>query len=235
MKRKKRKLKKRVRKVTKAKPLKKVSKKREKTKKKFTLLGEYGNALSFIRESRDFIYIAILLFLIFCVIGFFFQDLINAFFASFFDVDLNKVILDYIQQILEETEGMGHGQLVGYIFFRNLQSSLLGLLLGIILGIFPIVALLANGYLLGFVALISVKAHGIQVLWRLFPHGIFELPAIFISLGLGIRLGFSIFSSDKKKSFKKSFLGALRVFLLIVFPLLIIAAIIEATLIYFLP
>jgi stage II sporulation protein M len=133
---------------------------------------------------------------------------------------------------LQETEGMGHGQLVGYIFFRNLQSSLIGMLLGVVFGIFPLLALVFNGYLLGFVAFISVKAHGVWVLWRVLPHGIFELPAVFLSLGLGLRLGFSIFSKSERFGFKNSFLNSLRIFLLIVFPLLVIAAIIESSLIF---
>lgn len=224
---------KRKKRRSKNKPLRKVLKKRKKeSKKKFTLLGEYKESWSFIKDSKNFIYIAILLFFIFCALGFFFQDIISSLFDSFMGKDLNKIILDYIQQIIEETEEMGFGQLVGYIFFRNLQSGFLGMILGIGLGIFPIFALVANGYLLGFVGFISVKAHGFYVLWRIFPHGIFELPAVFISLGIGIRIGFSFFC--RSVSFKKSLIGAFRVFLLIVFPLLVIAAIIESILIVFL-
>jgi len=207
-------------------------KKRSSVKQGFTLKEEYKQSWGFIKDSRNFIYVAILLFGIFCVVGFFFEDLINLFFNFCFGLDLNTKILEYIELVLQETEGMGHGQLVGYIFFRNLQSSFIGMLSGIFVGIFPIIALVFNGYLLGFVAFISVKAHGVWVLWRVFPHGIFELPAVFLSLGLGLRLGFSIFSKSERFAFKNSLLNSLRIFLLIVFPLLIIAAIIEASLIF---
>jgi len=40
---------------------------------------------------------------------------------------------------------------------------------------------------------LSVGIEGYGILWRLVPHGIFELPAVFISLGLGIKLGTFIF------------------------------------------
>lgn len=199
-----------------------------KQRKQFNLFGEYKKAFSFIKESRNFIYIAILIFFIFMAFGFFFQDIINSFFNLFFKINLNKEILDYIKVILQETQGMGFSGLFGYILFRNLQSSFFGMVFGIILGIFPIMALIANGYLLGFVALISVKANGIFVLWKILPHGIFELPAVFISLGFGIKLGTLIF---KRNEFKESFFNYLRLFLLIVFPLLLIAAIIESFLI----
>ena len=203
----------------------------KKKKKDFSLKEEYQEAFSFLSKSRDFVYATILLFFIFGVIGFFFEDIVNQLFNSLFGVKLSNTIFDYIQKILLETEGMNYGQLFGYIFFRNLQSSLFGILLGIIFGIFPLIAIIANGYLLGFVAFISVKANGIFVLWRILPHGIFELPAVFISIGLGLRLGFSMFSSKERASFKNYFVNSLRVFLLIVFPLLVIAAIIEAGLI----
>jgi len=103
--------------------------------------------------------------------------------------------------------------------------------LGMFLGIAPVLFSLFNGYLLGFVALMAVNEQGFLSLWRIFPHGIFELPAVFISLGLGMKLGSFIFQRNKAESFKDFLWNSLRVFLLIVLPLLIIAAIIEGTLI----
>ena len=106
------------------------------------------------------------------------------------------------------------------------------MIFGVLLGIFPIIAAIANGYLLGFVASISVGNVGFLVLWRLLPHGIFELPAIFISLGLGLKFGTFIFQKRKLESFKEFFWSSLRVFLLIVIPLLVIAGIIEGSLMF---
>jgi stage II sporulation protein M len=57
----------------------------------------------------------------------------------------------------------------------------------------PLVVLVVNGYVLGFVANKSVGSQGILVLWRLMPHGIFEIPAIIISIAVGIRLGMFLF------------------------------------------
>ena len=64
---------------------------------------------------------------------------------------------------------------------------------GVLLGIFPLMSVIANGYLLGFVVAASVRSQGILILWRLFPHGIFEIPALFLSLGLGLKMGTFIF------------------------------------------
>ncbi|HJX50295.1 MAG TPA: stage II sporulation protein M, partial [Candidatus Nanoarchaeia archaeon] len=70
------------------------------------------------------------------------------------------------------------------------------------------------------------------VLLRLLPHGIFEFPAIILALATGIRLGLFWFSDNKKKEFVKRVEGSLRVFLFVILPLLIIAAIIEGFLIF---
>jgi stage II sporulation protein M len=78
-----------------------------------------------------------------------------------------------------------------------------------------------------------VYEEGILVLWRLLPHGIFELPALFLSAGLGLRLGTFIFRKNKLKSLKNYLFESLRVFLFIIFPFLLIAAIIEGILISF--
>jgi uncharacterized membrane protein SpoIIM required for sporulation len=57
------------------------------------------------------------------------------------------------------------------------------------------------------------------------------LPAIFVSFGLGIKFGTFIFYKEKMKHFGEFFINSLRVFIFVVLPLLIIAAIIEGSLI----
>jgi stage II sporulation protein M len=203
---------------------------KKKKKAKFGFKEEYKSCWNFLKESKNFIYSSILIFFIFAVIGFFFQDLMSLAFKFIFKIDLNTQIMSYIKSLLAQTQGMNYQQLLGFILLNNAESSLLGIIIGFFFGIFPLFALIFNGYILGFVAILSVKAQGIVVLWKIFPHGIFELPALFISLGLGLRIGFFIF--DKKSdSFKKIFFNSLRVFVLVVLPLLIIAAIIESALI----
>lgn len=202
-------------------------------KKGFNLKEEYKFAWKFLVDSREFIYIAILVFFIFAALGFFFEDLIDLFFRAVFSINLNDKIVLYLKDILEQTVGMNQTEITGFIFVNNLQSSFMGLVFGIAFGVFPLFALVLNGYLLGFVAMLSVKTQGIFVLWRILPHGVFELPAIFISLGLGLRLGLFLFRNEKKMNFKQCFFHSLKTFLIVVFPLLVIAAIIEGLLIAF--
>ena len=200
-------------------------------KKHFSFKGEYLKTFSFLRDSRDFIYAAILGFFIFAALGFFFSDLIQEIFLSF-GVNINEKILYLIEKLISQTEGMSHGELIGFIFFNNLQSSFLGLFLGIGVGFFSVATGIINGYILGFVILRSVRVEGVLVLWRLLPHGIFELPALFISLGLGLRLGTFIFKKNKMEALRKYFFESVRVFVFVIFPLLLVAAIIEGSLIF---
>lgn len=184
----------------------------------------YVEGFDYIRDSRNFIYSVIIVFLFFSFIGFFIQA----------PPILEERILEFIEELLRKTEGMSRSELISFIFFNNLQSSFTGMLFGIVLGIFPMLTTLANGYVLGFVAEKTVENGGIFILWRLLPHGIFELPALFISLGLGLKLGTFIFKKNKLEILSIYILKSIKVFFFIILPLLIIAAIIEGSLIFFL-
>jgi stage II sporulation protein M len=124
--------------------------------------------------------------------------------------------------------------MISYIFFNNIQIGFMGLIYGFVLGIFPIISIFVNGYVVGYVSSSAISSAGVVSLLNLLPHGIFELPAIFISFGMGIKFGSFIFYKEKMKNFSKFFVNSLRVFVFVVLPLLIIAAIIEGSLISFL-
>jgi len=191
--------------------------------KKNFLKYNYKKSFEYIKGSKSFIYAAILIFLFASLIGFFIQT----------PSSLEKLILNFIEELLNKTQNLSLTELTRFIFLNNLQGSFLALVSGIFLGIFPILSAIFNGYIIGFVAARSVSGNGFLVLWRLFPHGIFELPALFISLGLGIKLSRFLFSKKKIQTLKEDFLDSLRVFIFVVIPLLIIAAIIESSLIFF--
>ena len=123
-------------------------------------------------------------------------------------------------------------ELITFLFVNNLQASIFGLIFGIILGVYPVLAAIANGYIVGFVVAMSAEENGLVVLLDLLPHGIFELPALFISLGMGLKLGTFVFQSKRLVAFKEYSWNSLRVFIFIVIPLLIVAAIIEGSLIF---
>lgn len=193
---------------------------RKNTKNK--ILGEikYIKLWNFIKQSRVFILTILGLFLVSCFAGFFYPEV-------YADV-LKKVI----KELLEKTEGMDFSQLLAFILYNNLKTSLLGMLLGLLFGIFPIIVSVINGYLLGFVFNSVYNVNGIKEFWRILPHGIFELPAFFLSLGLGLKLGYVLFF--KNKEFKHNFKMCLQIFVYIILPLLLVAGLIETSLIFLL-
>lgn len=196
---------------------------KNKKRQKFSLKEEYKKSWDYLKSSKKFIWIVVWIFLAFVLIGFFMPtpELVS------------EKIAEFIKEILLKTEGMSQSQLISFIFLNNIQSSFFGMAFGIFFGIFPVIATITNGYLLGFVANLAIQDGGIFSLWRIFPHGIFELPAIFISFALGLKIGASLFSRKEFRKFSKNFFSCLKVFVLIIIPLLIIAAIIEGTLIFF--
>lgn len=198
-------------------------KKTKKQKKENFFEEGFASGWKYIKESRKFIYIVSAIFLLFILIGY----LVPA--PDF----IEKAILEFIENLLSTTEGFSWFQLVGFIFFNNLQSSFFGMIFGIAFGIFSVITVVVNGYLLGFVSAKMVETQGIMILWRLLPHGIFELPAVLISTGLGLKMGAFIFRKNKVKSLKEFFFKSLKAFFFVIIPLLIIAALIESSLIFF--
>ncbi len=190
-----------------------------KKKHKNFLVDNYAKCWDYIKSSGKFIWIIVGIFFAFALAGFFVPV----------SSQIHDLLVKYIKEIASQIAGLSPAGLITFIFFNNAKSSLFGWVFGILLGIFPVFVSVFNGYLLGFVSRLSVDQDGIFVLWKLLPHGIFELPAVFISLGMGMKLGNVLLKN--KDEVKENFINALRVFISVVIPLLAIAAIIEGTLI----
>ena len=181
---------------------------------------QYKKSWETLRVSKNYIWFAVVVFLLFSIIGFVFP----VFFVDEIMALLEKLALEF--------EGLGVFDTILKIFLNNLQASFFSVVLGVIFGLFPLGAVIVNGYVLGFVARMAVGAEGVFVLWRILPHGIFELPAVLISMGLGMWLGVSILKRGASwGGFKKNFIDAMRVFVFVVLPLLVVAGIIEGILV----
>ncbi len=192
-------------------------------KNKNSIKEHYRKSWKFIGESQNFIYAAIIVFFTFFLVGFLLPV----------PESISEKIIEFLEKLLEETQDMSQSQLTQFIFLNNLKSSFFAMIFGVLLGIFPIFIMVINGYLVGIVSAMSVSVDGLLSLWKLFPHGIFELPAVFLAAGLGLKLGSFIFQKKKIKSLKEYSLNSLRVFVLVITPLLVIAALIEGALIFF--
>ena len=201
---------------------KKGVKKNKKSKEELNLKQEYKKSWDYLKKSKKYFWIIVSILILMALIGFFLPA------PEFISEEIMKVL----QELITKTQNMSTFELISFIIANNLQTSLLGMVLGLIFGIFPIITTIINGYLLGFVGAMSVNLEGPLSLLRLLPHGIFELPAVIIALGLGLKLGTFPFKKNIKKTFKEYLENSLRVFLLIILPLLLIAGIIEGVLIF---
>ena len=178
----------------------------------------YRIARKYLHDSRAYVYGIVAFFIASTTLGFLLSPSL-----SFLD--------KFLRELIGMTEGLDAGQLISFIFLNNLESSLAGLFFGIFFGIIPLFTTALNGGVVGYVLARSWAVSGVSDFWRLLPHGIFELPAVFISLGLGVKLGWTIFS--RRSTFIERLYFSLIVFIIVVMPLLAIAAIIEGILIAF--
>lgn len=194
-------------------------KKQEKNKSKISQI--YKENWRLIRSTKNYIWIILGLFIFSIIFGFLTPGL--------FEEQISKIV----RELVEKTQGLSGIELIRFIFINNVQASFIGMVLGVFLGIFSILLTVLNGYVIGFVINKSVEVSGASILWMLLPHGIFEIPAVILSLALGLKLGSFVFFRHKNywnefwKLLKQSFL----VFVFFIIPLLIIAAIIEGILI----
>ena len=194
-------------------------------------VGQYGKCWGFLKESQWYVVFALGVFGLFFLVGF------------AFPVFFREEIFEFLAGLVEMLEGKSVFGLIVYIFLNNLKASFFAFVLGIVFGIFPLLIGVTNGYLVGFVAREAVMIEGIGVLWKLAPHGIFELPAILFSIGIGLRLGSQVVGRGierlrgnaspvvASRSVGYVFVEGMRFFVFVVLPLLVVAGVIEGVLI----
>ena len=116
------------------------------------------------------------------------------------------------------------------LFSNNLRAMVLGVLYGFIPFLYlPALALGVNAAILGMLASL-IDGQWLLLAAGILPHGIFELPALFLSLAAGLCLCKNInvyIRKNEKGVMKPLLLNILRVVVLLVLPLLVIAAVME--------
>jgi uncharacterized membrane protein SpoIIM required for sporulation len=116
------------------------------------------------------------------------------------------------------------------IMTNNIAVSLAACATGMLAGLGPIYMMLFNGLLIGVVGSACYRAGMSVALWSFVtPHGVLELPAIFIAGGAGLLLGKGILfpgTLPRRDSVAEAGRDAVRL-LLGVIPILVIAGIIE--------
>jgi len=194
-------------------------------------VNHYRKCWDFFKESQWYIVFAFGIFGLMFLVGF------------AYPVFFREEIFGFLAEMIAMLEGKSVVELVVYIFLNNIKAAFLAIVFGVVLGIFPFVVAVVNGYLVGFVAREAAMTKGIVVLWQLAPHGVFELPAIILSVGVGLRLGSQVVGRGierlrggaspvvASRTVGYVFREGFRFFVFVVFPLLLIAGIIEGILV----
>jgi stage II sporulation protein M len=152
--------------------------------------------------------------------------------------------MEQISKIIEKSD---NPELTMFMLIaaNNIFKSIMAMGLGIIAGIFPIFMLVTNGMILGhLIGGMANEGHNVWLLIikGLLPHGILELSAIFLACGFGMRFGVTLFKGivgstlGKEKSwqpFVHTAIGSVPA-LILVTVMLIIAAVVESTITYWL-
>jgi stage II sporulation protein M len=132
-------------------------------------------------------------------------------------------------ELARRLQGMGPLALILAIFFRNAVVVGLTMLSGVLLGVVPLAAALANGMLAGYIIGLSP-----QNFWMVLPHGIFELPAAFIGWGLGVWCGMWAFHPPRWQTLRSRLGRSIRLYFILLLPLLAVAAVIEGGMVFLL-
>jgi stage II sporulation protein M len=145
--------------------------------------------------------------------------------------DLADRFADNIATFVKGFTGMPHWQLAAAIFLNNSVKTLIALLLGALFGVVPVIFLFANGAALGVVFSLSIRTRGLWTsLASIAPHGVIELPAVFLGMSIGLMLGAQTLARIRRRCptpIRTEIGLALRYFCTVIAPLLMLAALIE--------
>ncbi|HKY07775.1 MAG TPA: stage II sporulation protein M [Candidatus Binatia bacterium] len=123
-------------------------------------------------------------------------------------------------------------KLAGAIFLNNSLKTLAAVVLGAVLGIVPGIFLLANGAALAVAVTWSIQTRGLShSLMSILPHGILELPAVFLATSVGLLLGIHVLKRLRGQTaapIKDELVCGLKFYFTLVLPVLLIAALVEA-------
>ena len=182
------------------------------------------------KSMRKYMIVAAAIFLFGMVLGY-----LNLY-EGLMDSTLNNV-----RQVLEKVD---RGPLslgwFGFILMNNLSTILYVIFLGVFFAFVPAYFLVINGMMIGYLASHLSGEHAAQrLIVGILPHGILELPAIVIAGAFGIRFGFLLLdviislpvaaARSRVRHKLKLFMRSTLTLMVVLFVVLLIAAIIEVT------
>lgn len=182
---------------------------------------KYENDISYLKDIKIHILVITLVFFLSTALGFAHSSM---------NPEYAMQSLDEVSELFDIIKNLSPIGIMLFIFFNNAIKSLIILMLGIGFGIIPLLFIAYNGYIIGVVVYIISGENGFTyILSAILPHGIIELPMIFISAAIGLKLGYLLFRSLEGQSvdIKTEFSRGVRFYFYRIMPLLFVAAVIE--------
>ena len=182
-----------------------------------------------IAEIKKYLY-EIRFYILFSSLVFISGVLTGYFFVYDFPEETKEIIKE-LEELFASGEKMTDFQIFLFILENNVTKLFAVLLLGIFAGIIPLFASFANGMILGiFGCIISENLSWSFFFVGILPHGIIEIPVLILSTAVGMRIGkvalWRLFGGEIR--IRKELAKAIKFYIIVLVPLLIIAAAIEA-------
>jgi len=179
------------------------------------------------KDKKPYIIFSVLLFCGGFLLGFFlFKE--N---PDFFLNNINKMFGN-ILKISRAFKEKSPIYITGMIFQNNIRALIIMIFGGILLGVVPFFVILFNGLLIGVMLAINLYEGNTLAFFlsAIFPHAIFEIPAIIAGGAFGMKTGFNIVFPGPYKRWEllRNNLRSSILALGILVPMLFIAAGIEA-------
>jgi stage II sporulation protein M len=176
----------------------------------------------YFRELKPFLITALLLFALGIIAG-----SLLAGHSTFAGLKINESLGGFAQMFINLPRPL----LALMIFANNAVKTLLVIVLGIAFAIVPFVFIVVNGVAIGVVLHLATESKGLAYsMLAIVPHGLFELPGVLSGAAIGVMLGSkAIKRLFRKSEFKVGFelSRAVKIFVSIIVPLLLIGAITE--------
>ena len=176
--------------------------------------------MAYLKSIRVYIGLSVFLFGLTAVMGYYTAAVDPEFASSWTDeLEMLKWIMDQPPLLI-----------MIIIFLKNLLASSMAMLLGLGLGLLPLMVVTSNGFILGIVAYEAVQKVGwLYLAAGILPHGIIELPVVLVSIAIGFRLGYLLALSilREKADLTSEIRIAFHFLIRWVTPLLLLAAAVE--------
>lgn len=115
------------------------------------------------------------------------------------------------------------------IFVNSILNCIIAIASGIFLGILPLTSIMTNGMALGwYTSIILPRTCMAYIMASSIPYGLFEMPAVWLSSAIGLKLGYSLIRSlTGKKGLVQEIRKGARAFIYLILPFIAITTVLN--------